>query len=101
MLWTARLDHPRMGKSSCRQGAFLVVADHPTVHTNTVEGFFSILKRGIMGVYHNVSRRHLHRYLSEFEFRYNTRQIEDGERTARAIQGAVGKRLTYREPAAG
>ncbi|MCA9311007.1 MAG: IS1595 family transposase [Phycisphaerales bacterium] len=68
------------------------------VTTNTVEGFFSILKRGINGVYHNVSRKHLQRYLDEFEFRYNHRKVEDGERVVAAIQGADGKRLMYREP---
>lgn len=68
------------------------------ITTNTVEGFFSILKRGINGVYHNVSRKHLQRYLDEFEFRYNHRKIEDGERTVAAIRGAEGKRLVYREP---
>ena len=70
------------------------------VHTNTVEGFFSILKRGINGTFHAVSKKHLHRYLSEFEFRYNTRQIDDGARTALAIKQAEGKRLRYREPLA-
>lgn len=69
------------------------------VHSNTVEGFFSIVKRGINGIYHNVSREHLHRYLAEYEFRYNHRQLEDGERTAAAIRAANGKRLMYREPA--
>lgn len=71
------------------------------VTTNTVEGFFSILKRGITGVYHNVSRKHLQRYLDEFEFRYNHRKLEDGARTVAAIQGSEGKRLRYREPAQG
>ncbi len=68
-------------------------------HTNTVEGYFSILKRGIMGTYHHVSEQHLHRYLAEFDFRYNERsalRVEDRERTAKALQGIVGKRLTYR-----
>lgn len=68
------------------------------VHTNTVEGFFSILKRGIYGTFHNVSKRHLHRYVSEFEFKYNTRWFDDGERTRLAIRGADGKRLRYKEP---
>ena len=67
-------------------------------HTQTIEGFFSILKRGINGVYHHVSRKHLDRYLSEFDFRYNGRKLSDGERTARAIVGAQGKRLMYRQP---
>ena len=67
------------------------------VHSNTVEGFFSIMKRGLNGIYHNVSRKHLHRYLCEFEFRYNHRHIDDGERTRAIIQAAEGKRLTYEE----
>lgn len=65
------------------------------VHSNTVEGFFSIVKRGLNGIYHNVSREHLHRYLAEFEFRYNHRGLDDGDRTRVAIQSADGKRLTY------
>jgi transposase-like protein len=72
-------------------------------HTNTVEGYFSILKRGIYGVYHHVSQGHLKRYLGEFDFRYNERMalgVDDMERTARALRGIVGKRLTYREPRA-
>ena len=68
------------------------------VTTNSIESFWAILKRGINGVYHNVSRKHLQRYLDEFEFRYNTRHVDDGERTRLAIQGAVGKRLRYSEP---
>lgn len=68
-------------------------------HTNTVEGYFSILKRGIVGTYHHVSQQHLKRYLAEFDFRYNTRValgINDVERTELAIRGIIGKRLTYR-----
>lgn len=68
------------------------------VTTNSVEGFFSILKRGINGVYHSVSKKHLHRYCSEFEYRFNTRHLEDGERTAIAIRKAQGKRLLYKQP---
>jgi transposase-like protein len=67
-------------------------------HTNTAEGIFSLIKRGIYGVYHNVSKQHLHRYLADFDFRYNTRKVDDGERVRLAIEGAVGKRLMYREP---
>jgi transposase-like protein len=66
------------------------------VTTNTVEAFFAILKRGVYGTFHNVSRKHLHRYVSEFEFRWNNRGVDDGERTRRAILGAEGKRLTYK-----
>lgn len=68
-------------------------------HTNTVEGYFSLLKRGIYGVYHHVSEQHLKRYLCEFDFRYNERivlGVDDVERAARALRGIVGKRLTYR-----
>ena len=68
-------------------------------HTNTVEGYFSILKRGIIGTYHHVSQQHLKRYLAEFDFRYNMRialGVGDVERTQRAMRGIVGKRLTYR-----
>jgi hypothetical protein len=70
-------------------------------HTNTVEGYFSIFKRGIYGVYHHVSQQHLKRYLAEFDFRYNERialGINDTECTRRAIKGGEGKRLTYRPP---
>lgn len=68
------------------------------VYTNTAESFFAILKRGVNGVYHHVSEAHLHRYLSEFDFRYNNREangVDDAERTRRALQGAAGKRLMY------
>jgi len=65
-------------------------------HTNTIEGYFSILKRGINGVYQHVSQQHLKRYLGEFDFRYNERDIDDTERAAKAVAGIAGKRLTYR-----
>jgi transposase-like protein len=71
------------------------------VHTNTVEGFFSIFKRGMKGIYQHCDEKHLQRYLHEFDFRYSNRVargIDDGERTALAIKGAEGKRLTYRQP---
>jgi transposase-like protein len=71
------------------------------VHSNTIEGAFSLLKRGIYGTFHSVSRKHLARYLAEFEFRYNARKITDGERTELAIKGADGKRLTYAQQIAG
>ena len=73
--------------------------DGVKAHTNTVEGFFSILKRGIYGCYFHVSETHLHRYLAEFDFRYSNRValgVDDEERTDRLIRGIVGKRLTYR-----
>src|SRR5689334_19816724 len=68
------------------------------VTTNTVEGYFSIFKRGMRGNYQHCAEKNLHRYLAEYEFRYNTRQITDGERAALAIRNASGKRLTYRQP---
>jgi hypothetical protein len=69
------------------------------VHTNTLEGFFSIFKRGLIGVYQHVDTKHFDRYLAEFDFRQNTRAklgIGDVERTAIAVRSGKGKRLTYR-----
>lgn len=71
------------------------------VYTNTVESYFNILKKGITGIYHSVSKQHLHRYLAEFEFRYNNRELRDGERVIAAIEAADGKRLRYRDPVDG
>lgn len=71
------------------------------VHTNTVEGYFSLFKRGMRGVYQHCAEKHLHRYLAEFDFRYNNRSklgVEDKERSKKAVVGAKGKRLTYRQP---
>jgi transposase-like protein len=68
-------------------------------YTNTVEGFFSLLKRGVNGVFHHVSRGHLHRYCDEFAFRYENRRISDGARAAKLVLAAEGKRLTYKQPA--
>jgi transposase-like protein len=68
------------------------------VHTNTIEGYFSIFKRGMKGVYQHCSKKHLHRYAAEFEFRYNNRVangVEDAERGLIALRAASGKRLTY------
>jgi transposase-like protein len=69
-------------------------------HSNTVESAFSLLKRGLYGTFHNVSKKHLHRYVAEFDFRWNARKVDDGERLARAVRSAEGKRLRYREPVA-
>jgi hypothetical protein len=68
------------------------------ITTNTVEGFFSVFKRGMKGTYQHCAEKHLHRYLSEFDFRYSNRialGVDDTERRTVAIQGAAGKRLTY------
>src|ERR1700676_2134694 len=67
------------------------------ITTNAVEGFFANLKRGINGVYHHVGKQHLHRYLSEFDFRYNARKVSDKERAKLALKGTSGKRLMYRD----
>jgi transposase-like protein len=66
------------------------------VHTNTIEGYFSIFKRGMKGTYQHCGEQHLSRYLAEFDFRYNTRDLDDFTRSAQAIKAAEGKRLTYR-----
>lgn len=71
-----------------------------TIHTNTIEGYFSVFKRGMKGVYQHCGKRHLHRYLAEYDFRYNERSangVNDMERTARALSGIVGRRLKYRD----
>lgn len=70
-----------------------------TIHTNTVEGYFGLFKRGMKGVYQHCAEKHLHRYLAELDFRYNNRValgIDDSVRADRALRGIVGKRLTYR-----
>jgi transposase-like protein len=107
---TLMTDDARMYRKIAKQ-----FADHKSVnhsqheyargdaHTNTIEGFFSVFKRGMTGVYQHRSSDHLHRYLSEFDFRYNNRSslgVEDEERTANALKGIEGKRLTYRWPGA-
>jgi transposase-like protein len=71
---------------------------NPEIHTNTIEGYFSIFKRGMKGVYQHCAKRHLHRYEAEYEFRYNNRSangVEDQERARIALRGISGKRLTY------
>jgi len=94
----------KMGKEFARHE----MVDHGTLeyvrgdaHSNTVEGYFSILKRGVTGVYHHVSEAQLKRYLAEFDFCYNERAalgVSDKEHCDKALQGITGKRLTYRSP---
>lgn len=67
------------------------------IHSNSIEGVFSLIRRGVMGTFHSVSRKHLPNYLNEFQFRWNTRKMDDGQRVARAIKQIDGKRLEYRE----
>ena len=73
-------------------------------HSNTVENYFSILKRGIVGTFHHVSEAHLSRYLDEFDFRYSNREglgVTDEARTNKMLNATTGKRLTYRRPSEG
>jgi transposase-like protein len=67
------------------------------VHTNTLEGWFSLLKRGVTGTFHHVSEQHLDRYVNEFVYRYNNREITDTERAKKAVRATEGKRLVYKE----
>ncbi|MGA9801749.1 MAG: IS1595 family transposase [Terriglobales bacterium] len=71
--------------------------DGMCITTNSIEGYFATLKRGINGVYHHVGKQHLHRYLSEFDFRYNSRKEKDGDRTLMALKSTGGKRLMLRD----
>lgn len=95
--------YPRIGKKFASHGVINHSAGEYVrgdVTTNTVEGFFSIFKRGMRGVYQHCGDRHLHRYLAEFDFRYSNRValgVDDVLRTMRAIKGAEGKRLTYNQ----
>lgn len=88
------------GHGFTRHGAGQYVDyDNPTIHTNTIEGAFSIFKRGMKGVYQHCAKKHLHRYVAEFEFRYTHRErtgYNDAERSEQALRGIVGKRITYR-----
>jgi transposase-like protein len=91
------------GHASVNHGVEEYVRLGGFVHTNTVESAFAILKRGVYGTYHSVSEAHLHRYLAEFDFRYNRRErlgVDDAQRTDLALQGTVGKRLTYQRTSA-
>jgi transposase-like protein len=101
-----RTDQANMYRAIGRRFASHEAVDHSKeewvrgdAHTQTVGGFFSIFKRGMTGIYQHCSERHLHRYLAEFDFRYSNRirlGVDDVERSARAVRGVVGKRLTYR-----
>jgi len=97
----------RIGREFAEHGATLhgsgsyVDRQDRTIHTNTVEGAFSIFKRGMKGVYQHCGEQHLHRYLAEFEFRYNNRVangLNDRQRSRKAMAGIIGKRLTYTRP---
>jgi ISXO2-like transposase domain len=97
------MKYKRIGKEFASHGA-VSHGEHEYVrgiiHTNTIEGFYSIFKRGMKGVYQHCSENHLHRYLAEFDFRYSNRVklgVNDVARTMRLIDGIVGKRLTYQQ----
>lgn len=90
------------GTTSHGRGEYVNLEDR-SIHSNTVEGYFSIFKRGMKGVYQHCGEDHLHRYLAEFEFRYNNRValgFNDTDRAGNALRGIVGKRLTYGGPVA-
>jgi transposase-like protein len=101
-------DDARMYRKIARQFADHQAVNHSAgeyvrdnAHTNTIEGFFGVFKRGMNGTYQHCSPEHLHRYLAEFDFRYNHRSalgVEDMERATRALIAIEGKRLTYRRP---
>lgn len=87
-----RVDHTKKEYARYEEG-------RPVIHTNTVEGYFSVFKRGMRGTYQHCKEKHLHRYLAEFDFRYNNRSrlgVEDAARTAICLGQIEGKRLTYR-----
>jgi transposase-like protein len=72
-----------------------------TLTTNTAESFFALFKRGVYGTFHHISKKHMHRYCNEFDFRWNGRELMDSERRDAAVRGAEGKRLMYRTPVKG
>lgn len=85
------------GHHSVKHSAKEYVRWGTDIHSNTIEGVFSLLRRGMMGTFHSVTPKHLPNYLNEFQFRWNTRKLDDGERVARAIKQMDGKRLEYRQ----
>lgn len=91
------LDHPSVKHSKDK---YVRREGDRVISTNTVEGYYSIFKRGMKGVYQHCAEKHLHRYLAEFDLRYSNLSalgVEDGERADLAVKGAAGKRLTYRQ----
>ncbi|GGL60752.1 DDE transposase [Wenxinia marina] len=96
-VWYKRLNKSFAGHDFTRHGAGEYVRG--TVHTNTVEGFYSVFKRGMKGVYQHCGKQHLHRYAAEFDFRYNNRKangVDDSQRALNVVSSVVGKRLTYK-----
>ncbi len=93
--------YPKIGKEFAGHGSVNHSAKEYArgtfFHSNTAESYFALLKRGVYGSFHSVSEAHLHRYLAEFDFRYNHRKVSDTERTIALLKGAAGKRLTYHQ----
>lgn len=81
------------GHATVRHGAGEYARDD--VHTNTAKSYFALLKRGVYGTFHQLSKEHLYRYCDEFSFRWSHRKVTDGERMVAALRATVGKRLTY------
>lgn len=96
---TLKLDDPSQKHDKVNHAAkeYVRYENGTCITTDTVEGYFATLKRGIDGVYHHVGRQHLSRYLTEFDFRYNSRDVSDAERSTLALKGVDGKRLMYRD----
>jgi len=88
----------RHGQSGEKKEYHRVEKDGEVVTTNYAESSFSLLRRGVIGNFHHISRKHLGRYVSEFDFRWNTRKATDGQRTVAGIKKAQGKRLTMNQP---
>src|SRR5207249_12248931 len=97
-----RFEHVRCARTVTHaHDEYVRYEDSRAIHTNSAEGYFSIFKRGMRGIYQHCKEKHLQRYLAEFDFRYNHRVrlgYNDGERAALAVKSATGKRLTYRQP---
>lgn len=74
-----------------------VTGKNNEIHVNTDESFFSLLKRGVIGTFHHISKKHLPRYCNEFSFRWDNRKVNDGERTEEAVKGMEGKRLMLKD----
>jgi hypothetical protein len=102
---SARSSHGSVNHGEKEYVRNITVADETiSINTNTVEGYYSIFKRGMKGVYQHCGEHHLHRYLAEFDFRYSNRiamGVDDGTRAVIALIGVKGKRLIYRRPVAG
>ncbi|MBS0187494.1 MAG: IS1595 family transposase [Planctomycetes bacterium] len=96
LYWKAGKPFARHDRVKHSVGEYVNKED-PTLHSNTIESFFARLKRKLHGTHHNVSKKHLHRYVTEAAFMYNTREMNDGERVESLIRQTNGKRLVYRD----